>query len=190
MERASRSDYYLGIAAVVSWRACCTGAKVGAIAVKNDHILATGYNGTPRRWPNCGDEGSCPRCEVRESDSKFSSSSNLDICVCVHAEANAIATAARFGVPLDGSVFYVTHQPCLDCAKELIQVGVEEVHYLKSFSMKNEDEGLQDQVRRTHLRLMGALNAQMHDSQSIAHGVISWLQKQILVPALPVKRRD
>lgn len=103
--------------------------------VRENRILATGYNGTPEGWPNCDGELGCPRCKQRNDEPEKYENRRLDECVCVHAEANAIVTAARFGISLDGSHAYVTDQPCLQCAKELKQVGATRLTYLRPFDV-------------------------------------------------------
>jgi dCMP deaminase len=87
--------------------------------------MTTGYNGTPSGMTNCLD-GGCTRCGDRE---QYKSGTEYDLCLCVHAEANAIATAARFGVAIHDSVLYCTHQPCFSCSKELIQAGIMQVWF-------------------------------------------------------------
>lgn len=124
-----KDDYYLEIAQTVALRSNCVGRKVGAVMVRGDRIVATGYNGTPEGMTNC-QQGGCTRCSDRK---RFKSGTNYDLCICVHAEANAIATAARFGIALDGATLYTTDQPCFSCAKELIQVMVKRVLYIKEW---------------------------------------------------------
>lgn len=124
--RPDRMDYYMGIAMAVRRRANCVGSRVGAILVLDDRIISTGYNGTPQGMPNC-DEGGCERCANRE---KFRPAQGYDLCICVHAEQNALLSAARFGIPVEGSVLYTTMRPCFGCAKELLQARVHAVYYL------------------------------------------------------------
>jgi|SRR5690606_2199994 len=124
--RPDRMDYYMGIALAVRRRANCVGNRVGAVLVLNDRIISTGYNGTPQGMPNC-DEGGCERCANRE---KYGSATGYDVCICVHAEQNALLSAARFGIPVEGSVLYSTMRPCFGCAKELLQARIHAVYYL------------------------------------------------------------
>ncbi|MFS8638839.1 MAG: dCMP deaminase family protein [Gemmatimonadota bacterium] len=133
--RPDRMEYYMGIAMAVRRRANCTGSRVGAILVLNDRIISTGYNGTPQGMPNC-DEGGCERCANRE---KYPSSQGYDLCICVHAEQNALLSAARFGIPVEGSVLYTTMRPCFGCAKELLQARVHAVYYLHDWRHPNEE---------------------------------------------------
>jgi dCMP deaminase len=97
----------------VSKRSTCLRAQVGAIIVKDKRILTTGYNGAPKGLPHCLDEG----CEMVAGH-----------CVrSLHAEQNAILQAALYGVPLEGGTIYTTHQPCVVCAKMIINAGLERV---------------------------------------------------------------
>ncbi len=111
------------IAQVVAKRSNCSRRSVGAVIVRDRHILSTGYNGTPRQVKNCF-EGGCPRCA-----GKAESGTHLDECLCTHAEQNAICQAACYGTFIDGSVIYVTISPCLTCAKLIINAGIKEVVY-------------------------------------------------------------
>jgi dCMP deaminase len=99
----------------VSKRSTCLRAQVGAIIVKDKRILTTGYNGAPKGLPHCLDEG----CEIVGGH-----------CVrSLHAEQNAILQAALYGIPLEGGTIYTTHQPCVICAKMIINAGMKRVVY-------------------------------------------------------------
>lgn len=130
MPLPDRDDYYLALAFAAATRANCVGRKVGAVLVKGDRVIATGYNGTPEGLPNCLD-GGCLRCADRD---EFVSGTGYDLCICVHAEANALLTAGRYGASTDGSVVYATDQPCFSCSKELIQAGVVKVYYARTWA--------------------------------------------------------
>ena len=108
--RPSWDEYFMALANVVASRSNCSRRHVGAVVVKNRHILSTGYNGTPYNVKNCF-EGGCPRCS-----GKTKSGTHLDECLCVHAEQNAICQAAQHGHAIDGATAYVTISPCLTCA--------------------------------------------------------------------------
>jgi dCMP deaminase len=124
--RPDLHEYFMGIAMAVRKRANCCGNKVGAIIVKDGHIVSTGYNGTPSKMPNCLD-GGCYRCNHRE---EFPPGTGYDICICVHAEQNAILAAARFGIAIENSTVYTTMQPCFGCMKEMLQAHVSAVYYV------------------------------------------------------------
>ena len=84
-----RNDYYLALAFAAARRANCSGRRVGAVLVKEDRVIATGYNGTPEGITNCLD-GGCRRCADRD---QFEAGTHYDLCICVHAEANALVQA-------------------------------------------------------------------------------------------------
>jgi dCMP deaminase len=126
-ERPSREAYFMGIAVAVRERADCRGQKVGAVIVLDGRIVATGYNGTPSKMVNCSD-GGCLRCANR--DKKYASGTAYDLCICVHAEQNAILSAARFGISVQGATLYTTTQPCFGCLKEMLQVRISSVYYI------------------------------------------------------------
>src|SRR2546428_7775133 len=111
--KVERDQYYMNIAIAVRKKANCLGRKVGAVIVKENRIISTGYNGTPEGIKNCTD-GGCVRCRARNT---YKASVGYDVCICVHAEQNALITAARFGNAVEGSVVYSTLRPCFDCTK-------------------------------------------------------------------------
>ncbi len=115
MSRPDWDTYFLEITLDVSRRSTCLRAQVGAIIVKDKRILTTGYNGAPKGLPHCLDEG----CEIIGGH-----------CVrSLHAEQNAILQAAMYGVSLEGATVYTTHQPCVNCAKMIINAGLVRVVY-------------------------------------------------------------
>ena len=118
-ERASWDGYFLGLAEHVATRTTCLRRRVGCVMVRGKRVLATGYNGAPSGAPHCTDVG-CAR-------EGLPSGERLDLCRAVHAEANALAQAARFGISLEGATAYVTIRPCAGCMRLLIQAGVERV---------------------------------------------------------------
>lgn len=129
----SRPDpdiYFMGIAIAVRKRANCLGNRVGAVIAREGRVISTGYNGTPENMPNCL-EGGCHRCANRD---KYPSGTGYDLCICVHGEQNALLTAARFGIPIDGSTVYSTMRPCFGCTKEMLQARVSAVYYLHDWT--------------------------------------------------------
>ena len=121
--RPTWDEYFMEIAQVVAKRSNCSRRHVGAVIMKDNHILSAGYKGTPRGVKNCFECG-CPRCA---GDVK--SGVGLDECLCTHAEQNAICQAAYYGIAIAGSTIYVTLSPCLTCAKLIINAGIKEVVY-------------------------------------------------------------
>lgn len=147
-ERPDRDEYFMGIAISVRERADCRGQKVGAVIVQEDRIVSTGYNGTPAKMVNCSD-GGCVRRANR--DKKYQSGTACDLCICVHAEQNAILSAARFGISVQGATLYTTTQPCFGCLKEMLQARIRSVYYIHPWASPRDAE--QD---RQYKKLMGA----------------------------------
>lgn len=130
MERLSWDEYFMNIAVQVSLRSTCIRRKVGALLVKDNKIVSTGYNGSPTGIPNCSDDSN--RCY--RSAHNIPSGEKLELCYAVHAEINAIMNAIKSGTDLTGSVIYVTTFPCSSCAKALIQAGVKKICYLDKYT--------------------------------------------------------
>ena len=131
-QRLSKTEYYLNIAKEVAERATCFRNKGGAIIVKDDVILATGYIGAPRKTKDCFERNECLRDKL-----KIPHGRHYEICRSVHAEANALLNAARSGVSiLDGDI-YIYHRdregkeldsyPCFICKKMIINAGLKRV---------------------------------------------------------------
>lgn len=150
--RPDLNEYFMGIAIAVSKRANCTGKLVGAVIVKDRHIVSTGYNGTPENMPNCLD-GGCSRCANRGKE--FEPGAGYDLCICVHAEQNALLAAARFGIAVQGSTVYTTVRPCFSCTKEMLQARVEAVYYLKEWA--HPDARHQAEYERLQGRFPGGI---------------------------------
>ena len=134
--RSKHHHYFMNIAIAVRKRANCKGSRIGAVIVLNGRIISTGYNGTPENMPNCLD-GGCYRCANRD---KFPPGTGYDLCICVHAEQNAILSAARFGIAIEGSTVYTTMRPCFGCTKEMLQAKVKAVYYLTEWSHPDEKQ--------------------------------------------------
>ncbi|MGB4594046.1 MAG: cytidine/deoxycytidylate deaminase family protein [Coriobacteriia bacterium] len=127
MPRPSWDEYFMAIAEQVSGRATCMRRSIGAVLVKDKRILATGYNGVPSGLAHCEDVG----C-IRETRG-IPSGTQHELCRGIHAEQNAVIQAARHGIPIDGATVYCTHQPCVLCAKILINAGVVDIVYRESY---------------------------------------------------------
>lgn len=137
--------YYMNIAFAVRKKANCHGRKVGAVLVKNNRIVSTGYNGTPEGMVNCLD-GGCLRCANR--DREFKSGQAYDACICVHAEQNAVLSAARFGISTEGGTMYTTMQPCFNCSKAMLQAKVARIVFLHPWAPN--DKRFHDQYELLH----------------------------------------
>jgi len=129
MERVSKINYYLDIAQTVSERSTCLRKRYGAIIVKNDTIISTGYNGAPRGRKNCTDIGTCTRDRLG-----IPRGERYELCRSIHSEANAIIAASRENMlgatlymcctdPGDGSIVAGTNS-CMMCKRMIINAGI------------------------------------------------------------------
>ncbi|MDD4093537.1 MAG: cytidine/deoxycytidylate deaminase family protein [Methanothrix sp.] len=125
IDRPSIDEYFMEIASVVAKRSTCLRNHVGALFVKNKRILSTGYNGAPAGLDHCDVVG-CARENV-------ASGTHHELCRAVHAEQNAIIQAALHGISIEGATLYCTHQPCILCAKMMINARVIKVVYQQSY---------------------------------------------------------
>lgn len=129
-KRRDIDEYFLKIASVVAERSTCRRHHVGAVTVRNKHILATGYNGAPSGAKDCLELG-CLRDELN-----IPSGTRHEICRGIHAEQNVIIQASLHGVSLEGSTIYATHTPCVLCAKMLVNAKIKR---LVSFGSYDDD---------------------------------------------------
>lgn len=125
-KRPDFDSYFMNLAIAVRERAECIGRRVGAVVAFGQRVISTGYNGTPSGMKNCT-EGGCHRCRNK---GQYPPGEGYDVCICVHAEQNAMATAARIGIPVLGAVVYTTMRPCFTCLKEMLQAGIQRIVYL------------------------------------------------------------
>ena len=126
-QRPSWDEYFLLMAKLAATRSTCLAFPVGAVIVKDRQVLATGYNGSPSGSAHCTSQGYCYDGVHNCAESKLPSRA-------VHAEANAIAQAARHGIATDGATIYITLEPCLSCLKLIISAGIREVFYETIFN--------------------------------------------------------
>lgn len=119
--RPSWDEYFTEIIQVVKKRSTCVRRKVGALIVKDKRILSTGYNGAPTKLKHC-DEIGCLRDKLN-----IPSGQRHELCRGLHAEQNAIISAAKAGICIEGATMYVTNQPCILCAKMIINAGIKRV---------------------------------------------------------------
>lgn len=112
-------QYFIEQALHVAERGTCSRARVGCVLVKENRVIATGYNGSPKGMPHCDDighlmkDGHCVRTN--------------------HAEENALLQCARLGISSEGATAYVTHEPCLYCTRQLNQAGIKRIVYVKPY---------------------------------------------------------
>nr|WP_072696651.1 cytidine/deoxycytidylate deaminase family protein [Desulfovibrio litoralis] len=137
-QRISWDQYFMQITYLVAERSTCLRRRVGAIAVKDKRILATGYNGAPSKVSHCLDIG-CKR-----DAENIPSGQRHELCRALHAEQNVIIQAALHGIPLGGSVIYCTHKPCSICAKMLINCNITTIYSAENYPDPLADEILKE----------------------------------------------
>ena len=137
-ERPSWDSYFMTICEDVATRSTCIRRNVGAVIVKDKRILATGYNGPPTGVTHCTPE-TCLRTKYN-----VPSGERHELCRGLHAEQNAIIQAAFHGVPINGAVIYVTHQPCSICTKMLINSGIKTFIFKNPYNDPLADEMVQE----------------------------------------------
>ena len=122
-ERPGWDEYFMEMAELTAKRSTCLRRQVGAVIVQDKHIIATGYNGGPRGLAHCGDlEGGCLRQQMG-----IPSGQRHELCRALHAEQNAIIQAATLGHSIEGATIYITNQPCIICAKMIINAGIRRI---------------------------------------------------------------
>jgi dCMP deaminase len=143
VDRPSWDEYFMTLAEEVATRTTCLRRAVGAIIVKDRRILATGYNGVPSGLRHCSETG-CLRQKLG-----VPSGQRHEICRGLHAEQNAIIQAARYGIDISGASIYITTQPCVVCAKMLINADIQEVVYQNPYP----DELSQELLAESGMRM-------------------------------------
>jgi len=119
-KRIPWDQYFMLQAVLLSLRSTCTRLSVGAILVRDQRMIAGGYNGSVSGDKHCIDDG----CYMVDGH-----------CLrTIHAEMNAVLQCAKFGIPTDGAELYVTDFPCLQCTKMLLQAGIKKIHYLRYYN--------------------------------------------------------
>ena len=114
---------------VSTWSSCYQeNRQVGAIIVKDNRIITTGYNGAPSGVSSCKERGECLRRKMN-----IPSGTRHEFCYAVHAEQNAIAQAAKLGISVEGATLYCTHQPCVICSKMMINSGIKRIVYCEGY---------------------------------------------------------
>ena len=129
--RISKDDYFMKIAEVVSERSTCIKRKVGAVLIKDSHILSSGYNGSPSGFNHCTPQ-TCMRQNLKSGEKP-------ELCRGVHAEINCIIQAAIHGTSIQGNTsLYSTHFPCMSCLKLIINAGIKRLVYREGYNMENK----------------------------------------------------
>ena len=129
--RISKDDYFMKIAEVVSERSTCIKRKVGAVLIKDSHIVSTGYNGAPSGFSHCTPE-TCVRQNLKSGEKP-------ELCRGVHSEINCIIQAAIHGTSIQGNTtLYSTHFPCMSCLKLIINARIKRLVYREEYNMDNK----------------------------------------------------
>ena len=129
--RISKDHYFMKIAEVIKLRSTCIRRKVGAVLVKDSHILSTGYNGAPSGLKHCTPE-TCLRKSLKSGEKP-------ELCRGVHAEINCVIQAAIHGTSIMGNTtLYTTTFPCMSCLKLLINAGINRIVYKEPYNMENK----------------------------------------------------
>jgi len=127
MKRQSWHQYFMAIAKTVSTRSTCLRRQIGAVVVRDNQILSTGYNGSASGLEHCLDVG-CIRDELN-----IPSGTDLSTCRAAHAEMNAICKAAKHGVPINDATLYTTTFPCSMCSKLIVNSGIKVIYYEEGY---------------------------------------------------------
>lgn len=129
--RPTRDQMLMTVAQAVAERSTCNRLHVGAVVAREGRMVVSGYNGPPSRMPHCGH--------------RLDLDTPMEACVrAVHAEANAIAFAARYGSPTEGAEMYVTHSPCVPCAQLIVNSGIVRVVYGTAYRLRTGLDLLED----------------------------------------------
>ena len=120
--RPSWDEYFIAISREAAKRATCDRGRSGCIIVKGKRIISSGYVGAPSKMPHCDEAGHLMKRVIEDNGKK-----RMHCVRTTHAEANAIAQAAKHGVSINGATLYVRMEPCLDCAKLIINAGIKRV---------------------------------------------------------------
>lgn len=139
--RPTWDAYFMRLADLAALRSNCMKRRVGCVIVRDNRVVATGYNGTPRHLKNCN-EGGCSRCNQGQG-----SGASLSTCLCLHAEENALLEAGRDRIDGDKSILYCNTCPCLTCSIKIVQSGIKEVVYAQSYSMDEQAHLVMNEAR-------------------------------------------
>lgn len=126
--RPQWDESFFAVAKVWAERSTCIRRKVGAVLVQGKHIIAAGYNGSPRGLPHCTDTGYCLRQQLN-----IPSGERAEICRATHGEMNALIQAGLYGSSTRGATLYCTTFPCAICAKAILNAEIVEVRYLEPY---------------------------------------------------------
>jgi len=135
--RPTREENLMEMAHVAAERSTCSRAHVGCVFARDGRVLVTGYNGAPAGMPHCDHHCSCGVTQMSIKRTHDLTCKSSEPCtIAVHAEANAIAFAAKHGVGLEGSELFATFSPCVSCAQLLVNVGITKLHSAAMYRVK------------------------------------------------------
>lgn len=166
MERITWDQYFMAQSHLLALRSTCTRLSVGATIVREKRIIAGGYNGSISGDEHCIDEG----CYMRDNH-----------CVrTIHAEINALLQCAKYGTPTNGADIYVTHFPCLQCSKAIIQSGIKNVYFANDY--KNDPYAIElfekARVNVVHVPFnKGKIDFLQHEKQQLTHELLDKLRQ-------------
>ncbi len=164
-QRPSWHEYFMLIAKIVSTRSTCNSRPTGAVIVKDNHILATGYNGAMPGAPHCIDQpdvDGVPFCYRRKMG--VPDIDKYNFCKASHAEANAIAQAARYGISIEGATLYTTLAPCYVCLKLIATARIKAIYYEHPYesSTPERDRFWQEAIREAGITVYRQLIISPH----------------------------
>lgn len=167
--RPSWDEYFMLLAKLAASRSTCLSRPTGAIITKDKRVLSTGYNGSMPGVPHCIDEGICYRRKINASDD-----GKYDFCRSIHAEANAIAQAAKLGVDINGSTVYATLMPCYVCTKLMASAGIKKVYFELKYESINAER---DQLWTEAISGAGIEFEQLTLPQSVIDLILPFMSK-------------
>lgn len=139
-DRLSWQEYFMNLAMTVSQRGTCDRAYVGCVIVnKENRIVSTGYNGSIKGNPHCDEIGHTMR--------------DGHCIATIHAEMNALLYCAKEGISVNGCIAYVTHFPCLNCTKSLIQAGISKIYYNKAYRVDDYAKELLERNKIPYIKI-------------------------------------
>ncbi len=145
-KRISWDEYFMEMAELTARRSTCLRRQVGAVIVKNKHVIATGYNGAPQGLKHCAELGGCLREKLG-----VPSGERHELCRALHAEQNAIIQAATLGQSIEGGTIYITNHPCSICAKMIINAGIRRIVVRNGYPDELAEELLEEAGMKVNL---------------------------------------
>ena len=144
MVRPSWDEYFLELVKVASTRSTCLRRQVGAVIARDNRLLSTGYNGTPKGVPHCEKVG------CRRQEQNVPSGERHELCRGLHAEQNAIIQAAIYGLSIAGGTIYTNTKPCSICTKMIINAEIRRIVFLEDYN----DPMTEELLRQTDIRIV------------------------------------